>query len=169
MQPRAEYLKLFREIVIDAWKQKNSESRTVTETVSRNLAVLKQKKDRLNDAFIDQRSIDQETYNERLGQLREEIAHAEQTRTEAEVEEIDVDTLIDFAIDVLGGASSFWRECSADQKQRFQSILFPEGVRFDGESCGTAVTCLAFNVLPTNSANNSSLASRTGVEPVSPP
>ena len=86
MQPRAEYLKLFREIVIDAWKQKNSESRTVTETVSRNLAVLKQKKDRLNDAFIDQRSIDQETYNERLGQLREEIAHAEQTRTEAEVE-----------------------------------------------------------------------------------
>jgi len=56
-----------------------------------------------------------------------------------------------------------------EQKQRFQRILFPEGLAFDGEGFGTPATCLAFSYLREVSSRKSSLASRTGVEPVSPP
>ena len=45
----------------------------------------------------------------------------------------------------------------------------PEGLEFDGESYRTATTCLAFSYLHGISKVGSNLASRTGVEPVSPP
>ena len=41
---------------------------------------------------------------------------------------------------------------SRAQKQRLQQVLFPEGLRFDGDEFGTAVTCLAFTKLDETAA-----------------
>jgi hypothetical protein len=76
---------------------------------------------------------------------------------------------VNFAIDAIGDASRFWLDATIDEKQRFQKVLFPEGLTFDGERFGTATTCLAYSYLQQVSVGQSSLASRTGVEPVSPP
>ena len=76
---------------------------------------------------------------------------------------------VNFATNALGNAAAFWIQCSADQKQRFQKVLFPDGLIFDRESYRTAETCLVFSYLREISEGNSSLASRTGIEPVSPP
>jgi hypothetical protein len=84
-------------------------------------------------------------------------------------EEFDIEAVINFAIFALGDTSRFWIEGSLDQKQRFQRVLFPEGVTFDGERFGIPATCLAFSYLREVSRGKVSLASRTGVEPVSPP
>jgi hypothetical protein len=62
-------------------------------------------------------------------------------------EEFDIEAVINFAIFALGDTSRFWIEGSLDQKQRFQRVLFPEGVTFDGERFGTPATCLAFSYL----------------------
>ena len=43
----------------------------------------------------------------------------------------------------VSNASRLWVDASLDQKQRFQSVMFPDGLRFDGESFGTAVTCFS--------------------------
>lgn len=88
---------------------------------------------------------------------------------EARVEELDIETVLNFAIEAIGDASRFWLDATIDQKQRFQQVLFPKGLAFDGEKFGTAETCLAFSYLRDISSGGSSLASRTGVEPVSPP
>jgi hypothetical protein len=50
-------------------------------------------------------------------------------------------------------------------KQRLQQVLFPEGLKFDGERFGTAVTCLAFKQMAECEGENSSLASPPGFEP----
>jgi hypothetical protein len=47
--------------------------------------------------------------------------------------------------------------------------LEANGLIFDGESYRTAPTCIAFSYLQGISEGKSSLASLTGVEPVSPP
>ena len=57
-------------------------------------------------------------------------------------------------------------ELDLDQKQQLQQVLFPEGLRFDGEEFGTAVTCLAFKQLGENEPAESGMASPTGFEPV---
>jgi len=82
---------------------------------------------------------------------------------------MDLEAALNFATNALSNAAEFWIQCSPEQKQRFQSVLFPNGLIFDGESYRTAETCLAFSYLRGFSEVNSSLASRTGIEPVSPP
>jgi hypothetical protein len=38
-------------------------------------------------------------------------------------------------------------------------VTFPEGLQFDGEKFGTALTCLAFKQIPPNESGNSGMAS----------
>ncbi|HEY3041586.1 MAG TPA: hypothetical protein VGJ66_22820 [Pyrinomonadaceae bacterium] len=85
------------------------------------------------------------------------------------VEEFDVETVLNFALETIRDASQFWIHGSLEQKRRFQQVIFPEGLVFDGKEFGTATTCLAFSYLQGISKVGSSLASRMGVEPVSPP
>lgn len=66
---------------------------------------------------------------------------------DAVVEQFDVESALGFAEHVLTNAARLWLELNLDQKQQLQSVLFPEGLRFDGEKFGTAVTCLAFKQL----------------------
>ena len=96
-------------------------------------------------------------------------ALAEMQLQDAKLEEFDVEVILEFANRILSDLSRFWLQATLDQKIGLQKVLFPEGLKFDGERFGTAPTCLAFNYLQGISSGESSLASRTGVEPVSPP
>ena len=123
----------------------------------------------MTEAFVYNQSIDRETYQTQLARLREEQLLIEMELNEAKVEDLDVESAVNFALFAIGDASRFWLEASLEQKQRFQQSLFPEGLAFDGQEFGTARTCLAFSYLRQVSSRNSRLASRTGIEPVSPP
>ena len=130
---------------------------------------LKAKRQRVIEAFLHERAIDKSTYQEQLDLLNEEIALAELEVYDTRLEELDIEAALNYATSALSNAAMFWTQCSADQKQRFQRVLFPDGLIFDGESYRTATTCLASSYLRNVSGKDSSLASRTGVEPVSPP
>jgi hypothetical protein len=101
--------------------------------------------------------------------VNEEIVLVDLEIYDTKLEELDLEAALNFSTRALSNAALFWTQYSADQKQRFQRVLFPDGLIFDGESYRTATTCLAFSYLREISAGDSSLASRTGVEPVSPP
>jgi site-specific DNA recombinase len=169
LQPKPEYLNLFREIVLDVWKQRQGETIRLAATLADRVKALKAKKQRVIDAFLHERLIDGSTYQEQLDLVNEQIALVDLEIYDTKLEELDLETALNFATSTLSNAALFWTQCSADQKQRFQTILFPDGLVFDGENYRTATTCLAFSYLRDISAVDSSLASRTGVEPVSPP
>ena len=40
-----------------------------------------------------------------------------------------------------------WEPADPDQKRRFQKLIFPEGLTFDGEAIGTPATALLFSAL----------------------
>jgi hypothetical protein len=88
---------------------------------------------------------------------------------DTKIEELDLEAALNFAVSALSNAAAFWNQCSPEQKPRFQRVLFPDGLVFEGEGYRTAGMCLAFTYLQRFSEGNSSLASRTGIEPVSPP
>ena len=113
--------------------------------------------------------IDRSTYQEQLDLLNEEIALADLEIYDTKLEELNLEAALNFATSAVSNAALFWTQCSADQKQRFQRVLFPDGLIFDGKSYRTATTCIAFSYLREISSGDSSLASRTGVEPVLPP
>lgn len=169
LQPRPRYIRLFKAIVLDVWKSQQAEASKTTQALRTRIDKIMERRNRLDEAFIYDRKIDNQTYQLQLGKLRENQALAQMELNEARVDELDIETVVNFAIEAMGDASRFWLDATIDQKQRFQQVLFPEGLTFDGEKFGTAATCMAFSYLQQVSVGQSSLASRTGVEPLAPP
>ena len=169
LQPKPKYMRLFEAIVLDVWKEQRAQLNTTCNGLKKRLDRIRERTNQLTEAFVYNQSIDRETYQTERARLREDQLLIEMELNEAKVEELDVESALNFALVAIGDASRFWTEASLEQKQRFQQSLFPDGLAFDGIEFETARTCLAFSYLRQISSEDSRLASRTGIEPVSPP
>ena len=94
----------------------------------------KAKRQRVIDAFLHERLIDRSTYQEQLDLVNKQIAMVDLEIYDTKLEELDLETALNFATSALSNAALFWTQCSADQKYRFQRVPFPEGLVFDGGS-----------------------------------
>jgi len=165
LQPSAGYLKLFRAIVLDVWRARRVDADHHRKEIERRVQGLREKLDRVDDACLHEGRIDQMSYERQRDKLRQDLTLAQMSLHDASVEELDVESVLAFAEVTLTNASRFWTDGTLDQKQRFQSSVFPEGLTFDGEKLGTTVICLAFNRLPSSKVEESSVASPPGFDP----
>ena len=94
LQPRPEYVKLFTEIIIDVWRKKQVRTEELHTAAQRRLNELRERKQRLVEAFIYKREIDQHTYQEQLDKLSEEIALAEIEERDARIDKLDVQSAL---------------------------------------------------------------------------
>ncbi len=169
LQPEPGYMRLVSEIVLDVWKDRQSGAERVRHDREKAVRKKRERLDRVDEAFLHERSIDRQTYERQRDRLREQITLAEIELNDAVLSHLDIDGVLAFAEHVMTNAARLWMELDLDQKQQLQQVLFPEGLRFDGEKFGTAVTCLAFKQLAENGEPTSGVASPTGFEPVSQP
>ncbi len=166
LQPDVAYMRLFREIVLDVWKERQGEARRLRTHLETVVSQKRERLDRIDEAYLHERSIDRQTYERQRDQVREQLALAEMELSATVENQIDVEGVLAFAEHLLTNAARLWMELRLDQKQQLQQVLFPKGLRFDGERFGTAVTCLAFKQLAESESHESNLASPTGFEPV---
>jgi site-specific DNA recombinase len=169
MQPKPQYVKLFNEIVLDVWKEKQAQILTLSISLKQRIEDLHGRTERLEEAFLYEKAIDRETYERQRDKLNEQIVLAEMQERDAKLEDYDVEAVLNFAEHVILNAARLWIEFSSDQKQRLQKVLFPEGVRFEDGVIKTAATCLLFKLLAEPEAGKTTLATLTGFEPVLPP
>jgi hypothetical protein len=162
VQPSEGYLRLFREIVLDVWNQRRSDASRLRQEVQLRADRLRRRLDRVEEAFLYDQSIDRQSYERQRDKLRSDIVLAELEAGDAKSDEIDVEELLAFAEGALTKIALLWNEAPVDRKRRLQSLIFPEGLEFDGRSFGTARTCLAFTTLGASSNHESGVASPTG-------
>ena len=131
-----------------AWRElKTDAAQRITE-IERRQKAIREKLDRLEAAFLYERTIDIDTYDRHRDKLREELTLAQMDRHSSELEEMDVEGILAFAERVLPSASNLWVQSSLAQKQRLQQVFFPDGIRFDGKKLvGTGTTLPVFNYL----------------------
>ncbi len=165
LRPDARYLRLFKAIVLDAWEDKCKNARTVHSALRQKIASLKERKQRVLDAFLHDRVIDRKTYQEQASKLDEEITSVEFDLQATSEEELNVEVTLEFAETVLSDPGQLWRELSTPQKQRLQKVLFPKGVHYSPLGFGTDVTCSIFSILRPENIEKSSLATLPGFEP----
>ena len=145
LQPTPGYMRLLKESVLGIWKTRQASVREELAQAQRTADAIQQKLDRLDDAFLFQRSIDIETYDRHAERLREELTLARIAKHSTELDELDVEGILAFAERVLPRAADLWVQASLEQRQRFQQLFFPEGMDFDGQRfLGTAATAPAF-------------------------
>ena len=165
LQPKPEYVRLFGEIIVDVWKSKQGEVAALRGVIQRRLSELRVRKDRLVEAFVYRRAIDQATYQEQLDKLNEELTLTEIEDRDAGLDELDVQAAVNFAEYVLLNAARLWTEFSLDQKQRLQEVLFPRGVQFMEGAYRTAETSMVFFDLQKESTDKECLVAVPGIEP----
>lgn len=147
LQLKPEYLRLFTQIVLDVWKQKQADVLRQRAFLEKQLGELTDRKEQLIEAFIYKKEIDKAIFQEQLDKLKEEMTLAEIQINEVRIEELDVEMVLNFSQYLFLNAARLWTEASLDQKQRLQKVLFPEGLTYGNEGFGTAKTSLVFNIL----------------------
>ena len=100
----------------------------------RRAKVIQAKLDRLDEAFLFERSIDIDVYDRHAEKLREELTLLRMDRHASEVEELDVEGILAFAERIVPRAADLWVQASLEQRQRFQQLFFHNGIAFDGKS-----------------------------------
>ena len=167
LQPTPVYMRLLKESVLQIWKARKAAVRDEIATAERAAKTIHEKLDRLDEAFLFERSIDIETYDRHAEKLREELTLARIDRHSGQLEELDVEGILAFAERILPRAADLWVQASLEQRQRFQQLFFPDGIAFDGNRfVGTGATAPAFSYLREIRTENEGLVDQTGVEPV---
>jgi site-specific DNA recombinase len=167
LQPTPGYMRLLKESVLQIWKARKATVRDEIATAERAAKAIQEKLDRLDEAFLFERSIDIETYDRHAEKLREELTLVRMDRHSGQLEELDVEGILAFAERTLPRAADLWVQASFEQRQRFQQLFFPEGIAFDGKRfVRTGVTAPAFSYLREIETGNEGLVDQTGVEPV---
>lgn len=159
LKPKPELMRLFKEIVLDVWKKKRADTGGTIKTLDRKLGELRQRKEQLVNAFTYRQAIDEATYQDQNDKLSEEITLAEMELHDARLDELDVEGVLNFAEHVMGNAPRMWMECSVEQKQRLQKVLFPGGVTYSKGTFGTTEVSSVFRVLQLVSSQNASKGS----------
>ena len=131
------------------------------EAVERRIKAIRQRIDRLDNAFLYEQSIDIDRYDRHKERLNEELTLARMDRHHTELEEMDVEGILGFAERVLPRAADLWVQASLEQRQRLQQLLFPERIAFDPKAfVRTALTAPAFNWLQPEQPSKTSLVAQ---------
>ena len=168
LRPKPKYVRLFREIVLDAFQDRHLEMVHLRRHLDRKLEDIRLRKDRVVDAFVHDGLLDRGTYEEQLARLNEEMTMARLRRNEAETDELDVEGILEFGERLLLHVARLWAEADLRQRRVLQRFLFPAGVRFDGEKLETAEISPAFTYLREIESQESRLVSPGGFEPPLP-
>jgi len=128
--PKPEHMRLFRAVFLDVCKGRQTDAATLQDAAEKKVLDLRERKRKLDEAFVYRHAIDERTYQEMKAALLEQLNLAEMEQRDARKEELDFEAILNFAEFVLRDAGNFWSHCSLEQKQRFQQVLFPAGVYF---------------------------------------
>jgi hypothetical protein len=141
--------------VLQIWKARKAAVRDELANAERAAKAIQDKLDRLDEAFLFERSIEIETYDRHAEKLREELTLARNDRHSGQLDELDVEGILAFAERVLPRAADLWVQASLEPRQRFRQLFFPDGIAFDGNRfVRTAATARAFSYLrPTDDGN----------------
>jgi site-specific DNA recombinase len=129
-QPDSGYLCLFHKVVLDVWNAKQADSVALVHGFENQVSELKERKRKLNEAFVFQQTITREDYDQMRTPLNEELAVAELNLGRARLDEVEIEKVLDFSENLLLNTAEAWRKCSLEQKQRLQQVLFPQGVEY---------------------------------------
>ena len=109
-------MRLFRAIVLDAWKTRHANAASLRTTLEAKLADLKSRESTLEDAYVFDKRIDAITYERQRDRLREEIALARLELDDAQLDEIDVEGLLGYSV-MPSTSSVTRRRCGKQQWQ----------------------------------------------------
>lgn len=158
------FFALFTEIVRDAWKDRHGEILERRLKLERRLTDLAQRKNTLIDAYLYRGKVDEATYDQQRARLDGEMEAVQHEHQAADGDGVDVEPVLAFAETVVKDPAGFWARLDPGQRPRFQSAVYPNGLRFRGSLIGTGDSSMFFKRFEPSGKHEEGMASPTGGE-----
>lgn len=160
-QPSEEAIDFFEAIVLDAYRNRESERIKEEYRIEKDLKSLQDRKIRLDELMI-KGTIDEETYKEKIVAVKNEIQLKEIEFSEARIELHDVAAKLSYCKSFLTNVANLWANAGLDPKQRFQNLIFPDKIFYEGGIFRTTATSPIFRQLQQISPSKSQLVAPGG-------
>ncbi len=127
---------LFREVVRDVWKRKNSQQQDTLNQARRKIEEMEHTRQEIFNFFIAHRISDEE-FKRQTERIDSMLAGAKELETESLIAQAELDRLLSFAEWMTWNADRVWCEAPMADRIRIQRAFFPEGVVAFEEALGT--------------------------------
>lgn len=169
IQPKIGIVKLFEVVVLDVWHKKQEDTTKEVLRHEKELKDLKSKRDRIEELMIDG-TFDDATYKRKAQDIENELMVKQIELNETKIDLDDIQACLNYAKGFLINASNVWLHADLDTRQRFQHLVFPEGLTYKtGGSFGTTRMSSIFSLLQNLETAKSNMATPAGFEPASSP
>lgn len=127
IQPRKELTLLFSELVKEKWATRYSYLADKFKKIDQDIEALYEVRKRLGQKHL-QGVYTDEMFQEQLNIIEDEILVKKTIKSEAELQEVDIDILVRFMNNFLWNIDKAWIEGSLDERRFLLGSIFPENV-----------------------------------------
>ena len=165
--PDAEYEKLFKNIVLDIWKNNYKKIDQENAKIQRQITGLTNERQKIFDFHLKEKYTSEE-FEEQKKLINEKIAQKRLLVREKWDEELDMEGLLEYCFSYVRTTAKTWIEADYKEKIRLQKLVFAGRIKFDGEKLGTAELRQIYRINQVYQTDKSSLVAPRGVEPLLP-
>lgn len=164
-QPAKRYVDLFKEVVIDVWKEKHADKTSQNKKIKAEIQEL----ETIRSSLIRKNAtgvLSDEDLAPELEKMKNEILAKNVALKDSEIDEIELEEIVNLAENFMSNIAPLWRDTNLDQKQRLQQLVFPEGVVYKNGNFETASISPIYSVIGNSNGVRERLVAPRGVEPL---
>lgn len=133
LRPASAWLTLVRQTAVLNWRAELDAAVAQRTRLEGQRTTIETRLRRLEDAYLFEHAIDQETFTRRRDELRQDRADALMALEAASITAIDIEGELAQAQDAIERAAGLWRMApTAEARRRLQHAVLPDGVVWDG-------------------------------------
>jgi site-specific DNA recombinase len=160
------YEKVFKAVVIDVWRSNYKRLDADNARARKEIEVLESERQRVFDLHIAGTYSDAE-FKEQKAYINQRIEEKKTYLDEKRIEEFSMESALDFCFELVRDSGKTWTELlnQPEYRLRFQKMIFPRKVTYDGKKFDTTKTSLVFEINQTSGADSSKVVRLPGFEP----
>lgn len=174
LKPKPSMFKLVKAVILDRWQERFKEHTKDQQKITRQISGVRQEKDNLlTEKRRNPNLYSDEDFITQMQAINGKLRALEVMQSEERTVEDDFEKVLTLAFESLKDPVTSWEQLAIDKKVRFQQILYPEGLKYDGNSYGTAQVSLLMQLFSVASAKRedrikevSQYVTRRGIEPL---
>ena len=164
--PSREGLRRIRESLMLVHRERQKNVKSTLAFIEKEIVELESRVKTLHEAFLFERRIDKDLYDQMLPELQEKVTEKKRIRDGMQEERVQFEELLDFAFEVLSNSSVMWANSNLDGRLALQQAIFPGGLTYDAEKgFGTPGMSRHFDALSFFKEPQLTVAVPRGIEP----
>ena len=155
---------MLKDILIETYQNKRNIYAQGREEARKNIQTINKKLLKIKE-LLEEEIYSLDEYKERKAKLESDLVVEKTVASENNIEEMEMETCINYIIQFLKSLASIWINLSTKKKIELNQLLFPKGLIYRNGAYQTAQMHDAVKVFSTSEGGENALMTLPGIEP----